>query len=45
MLVDARLVDSLKALSFDLGIIDDVRLGRELGPSPSREWTRCSVSK
>ena len=45
MPIDAQLVDSSKALSLDLGIIGDTRSGCELGPSPSREQARCSVSK
>ncbi|KAK7845067.1 digalactosyldiacylglycerol synthase 1 [Quercus suber] len=43
--IDARQVDSPKALSLDLGILEDVWSSRELGPGSSREWTRCSVSK
>jgi len=37
-------VDSPKALSLDLGIMEDIRSGCELRPDPSREWARCSIS-
>lgn len=45
MPIDAWLVDSPKALSLDLDKIGDARSGCEFGPSPSRKWARCSVSK
>ena len=42
-LIDARWTDSPKALSLDLGIIEDVRSSRELGLGSSREWTRAQL--
>ena len=45
MPINAQQADSPKTLSIDLGIVEDVQLGRELGPGLSKEWARCSVSK
>ena len=45
MPINAQQADSPKTLSIDLGIVEDVQLGRELEPGLSKEWARCSVSK
>ena len=45
MPINAQQADSPKTLSIDLGIVEDVQLGHELGPGLSKEWARCSVSK
>ncbi|KAK7861169.1 hypothetical protein CFP56_024421 [Quercus suber] len=43
--INYYLVDLPRALSLDLGNMRQFGKGREFGPGPSREWSRCSVSK